>query len=638
MTCTDFVQANATSLLHRGRPLFLDGLNLAWISYGTDFVPSAATGSGLTTYCELAEAMRFVREQGGNALRVWLFAEPHRARRADGSLRDGVVDMVRTMLSLAAEYSVYIVPVLFNGALVRHASDCAIFGDEAELQAVIDTIVVPLATAVRGYSSLAMWEVVNEPEGLLDTSQLTGGTECTDVSTALSCPTSVSQPGWNGACRFGIQQLQRLVNRVAAALRRASPHHLVTMGSWSHCVSTLAPGAVNLWSDACLVAAGGEAAGTLDVHQLHSYPKLDGGTRFHPSAPPMVDAATYGLDRPVLVGEVSTRWVQTPAGGEPTSTARGTTEATLFASLRRRGYAGVFGWAYTCNTQYDGGCVGRSALAEGLRAAAAAADELPAPPTSVPRLRNYQCACGHAANEEHWGYACKDQAAWGKCTAMQDDGACAAWCDNCGEPLSALADARESRHGCIDRVVPASSPPFPLLQLPPPSPPPQLSPPQQSPPLPLPPPLLQPQRLLPPVSEERPAPDAPSALASSRPALPSRPHQAAAAVADQPLVLGGVFFALVVVLLGMRSLSMAKGRRWWRLAEPATRPEAEPEEEPPRRTPADAAPQPPPPPDGKHGPAEVEASSRLPAVRVRTRTDRAASRVDRPEDVELYEL
>ena len=640
MTCTDFVRANATSLLHHGRPIFLDGVNLAWVSFGTDFVPSAATGNGLTTYCGLAEVMRFVREQGGNALRVWLFAEPHKARQADGSLRHGVVEMVRTMLSLAAEYSVYVVPVLFNGALVRHASDCAIIGDEAELQAVIDKVVVPLATAVRGYSSLAMWEVINEPEGLLDTSQLTGGTACTNIATALSCPTAVSQPGWNGQCRFSMQQLQAFVNRVAAALRRASPQHLVTMGSWSHCVSTLAPGAVNLWSDACLVAAGGEAAGTLDVLQLHTYPKLEGGIRFHPYAPTMVDAATYSLDRPIVVGEVSSRWVQTPAGGEPTSTARDATEATLFAALGQRGYAGVFGWAFTCDTQYDGGCVGRSSLAEGLRAAAAAADELPAPPTAVPRLRNYQCSCGGAVDEMHWGYTCKDQASWGKCSVMEA-GACAAWCDNCGEPLSALDDASGSRHGCVDRVVPTQLPPPPPPPPPPPSPPPLSLLPPPPPPLPSPQPSPLPRHLLPPASEKRPSSNAPSDLSSSRPAVPSRPQQQA--VPDQPLILAGLVIALVVSLLAMRTLSRATGRRWWRLAEPATRPE--PEEGPPRRAPADGDAAPQPPLASKHRPAEGgarEAPPPPPAARVRTRTDRE-DLVDRPEgpdsgDVELYEL
>ena len=31
------------------------------------------------THCKLAEAMRFVRNSGGNALRVWLFPEPSKA-------------------------------------------------------------------------------------------------------------------------------------------------------------------------------------------------------------------------------------------------------------------------------------------------------------------------------------------------------------------------------------------------------------------------------------------------------------------------------------------------------------------------------------------------------------------------------
>ena len=124
----------------------------------------------------------------------------------------------------------------------------------------------PLAAALRGFGSLAMYEVVNEPEGVLDTTILDGGTPCTSIAVpATECPGQPSQPGWNtqdpqGNCRFSMLELQRFVNRIAAGLRGTDPYHLVTMGSWSHCVSSWGPGgADNLWRDECLVDAGGDS-------------------------------------------------------------------------------------------------------------------------------------------------------------------------------------------------------------------------------------------------------------------------------------------------------------------------------------------------------------------------------------------
>ena len=127
-----------------------------------------------------------------------------------------------------------------------------------------------------------MWEVINEPEGIVDKdrSDASGG-RCTDVRSVHACARGAHAAdglGWNGECKFHVRTVQRFVNRVTAALRApdaaTGTRQLVTLGSWSYCGSaTAAPaesGARDLWADSCLIAAGGEADGVIDVLQVHT--------------------------------------------------------------------------------------------------------------------------------------------------------------------------------------------------------------------------------------------------------------------------------------------------------------------------------------------------------------------------------
>ena len=329
--------------------------------------------------------MRFVVSHGGNALRLWIFTEPSRLllRGQDGKvngLRGSVITVAQAVLELAAHYGVYIVLVLFNGATVRRSEDCALFAEDSQLNALTFFAIRALAAALRGYESLAMWEVVNEPEGVLD-KNVDSTSDCTDIhAAAVRCPGDANPSGWNNDCRVSVLQLQRFVNRVAAALKAADPNHLVTVGSWSFCMSSALRGgtrAMNVWSSTCLLDAGGMPSGTVDVWQMHTYPKDADGLRFHPGSPVFTAASDYGLDGPIIIGEWSNRWVERPQGGLGRPTAA-LSMAHLSSNAVRRGFAGSFSWSYTCMTRSDGGCVTREVLAEGLEAAAVAAGKLSA--------------------------------------------------------------------------------------------------------------------------------------------------------------------------------------------------------------------------------------------------------------------
>ena len=74
--------------------------------------------------------MRFLVENGGNALRVWLFQEPGQSLQwRDGlvvGLGPGVLRMAQLLLDLALRYDVLLIFVLFNGALLRGSSACSL--------------------------------------------------------------------------------------------------------------------------------------------------------------------------------------------------------------------------------------------------------------------------------------------------------------------------------------------------------------------------------------------------------------------------------------------------------------------------------------------------------------------------------
>ena len=458
----DFVQINYGRLSVGPRPLFLNGINLAWLKWGADFTLGGQHSTpGAEFYCGIERAMRFVRSNGGNAMRVWLFTDPQRQLKWDGSSRllgpaEGVVLMAQTLLETAAHYGVHVVLVLFNGAYLVDAG-CRLFQSDEVLASLIQRVIKPLATALSGYGSLAMYEVINEPEGLIDPKQPPthhgGGTldpSCSDVHGPLmSCPSRQMGPGheagWNKACSFSLSRVQLVINRLAAALHRMDSNHLVTIGTTSFCAMSEGRGfgSRNLFDAACLRDAGGDELGTIDVFQMHTYPRVDNGRSFPSGSPARTPASIYNADAPILIGATSPRWVDKPGGGPSVATVPGLRSADMHVSARENGFAGIFSWAYGCDTRTDGGCVSQSELAAGMRAGAEGKDVRL--PDQLAHIRNYHscdCPADQDKSFELKGRSCAEAAAQGKCQDARTAKLCPGPCANCGEPLQPRFSAR----------------------------------------------------------------------------------------------------------------------------------------------------------------------------------------------------
>ena len=598
--CRAFFDVRDGKLVLGSEPApFLNGLNIAWVRW-QDVAMDPKDPRAAASYCGYERAIRFLVANGGNAVRVWLFTEPDVQLQWTDSgevagLTDGVVLAAKTLLELALHYGVHVILVLWNGALARDAHSCSLYSSNTTAS-LLQHAIRPLAQALRGYESLAMYEVVNEPEGLLDVNAAVepGSLDtCTDTSGLAACCGSSDGPGWNVRCHFPITTLQRFVNVVAAELHAADSNHLVTLGSWSHCSSDASRG-VDLFADKCLIAAGGAPAGVLDVRQLHEYPKEQHGRAFSSAGVTKRDAASFGLGpKPLLIGEISTRWDESKAP-QPKSTHVTMRMSDVYLGAKRRGFAGVFGWAFTCS-QADTGCLGHEELGAGLRAIRhanpltpppaapplAPPPQTPPPPFEAPRsaanvradeaaaahqlrksvcgrlpnappmapyarIRNMRsCDCANGTDASVGGFSCLKQAQWGKCSSVEEVArVCSAWCSNCG---GAPSQTSLPERGCT-KWAPPPSPPPPAS--PPPPPPPSPCPP---PPIPAPPPL--------------PPPPCPPTPALPPPSLPPATTQAGASAVLALSLVGGLFnlvFVLACLPRAVRwrqAISERRGRR-----------------------------------------------------------------------------
>ena len=119
----------------------------------------------------------------------------------------------------------------------------------------------------------------------------------------------------------------------SARLTLPHPPTCPTTPSHSTPCSFYSKPAKNWYSDAELVAAGGDADGTLDFYQVHSYPDWgDAADEFNSNIMPFFQPKSFWrLDKPLLVGEF---WDAVGGKGE------GSLTADAWAKLFQDGYEG----------------------------------------------------------------------------------------------------------------------------------------------------------------------------------------------------------------------------------------------------------------------------------------------------------
>ena len=316
---------SGTDLMYNGKKIFFSGTNLAWSDYNSDVGDSPLNENAWR------KAVEGTRAAGGNAIRWWLFNNMSQSPEIDQSthlvsgLKENTIANMKKALDIAEEYGVMVSMCLFSHNLMEPnqwglynekldiTANEKLFEDEGTA-AFITNVLNPVVKAIGNHKALMTWEVFNEPEGM----------------------TSV---GWT-AKKLDKAVLQKFTNKIAAAIHTANPELLVSTGS------------VNIkyqswWNDAELIAAGGEAKGTLDFFQTHYYPYYQDNTvsPFINSAAQM--ATTYGYDsKPMIIGEFpASGW----KGDTYTASMAAKTQISTEECYRKAfdgGYAGALAWQY----------------------------------------------------------------------------------------------------------------------------------------------------------------------------------------------------------------------------------------------------------------------------------------------------
>lgn len=342
-----------------GQDLFLNGGNIAWVRFARD------VGPGFTNLRQFEEIFSEVQANGGNTLRFWLHTNGSATpawsgNRVVGPGR-GTIDDLRAILDLAWEHEVGLMLTLWSHDLLRQRygrtlteRNKAFLSDPALLQTYIDNALIPMVEALREHPAIVAWEIFNEPEGISE------------------------EHGWPEWDEVPMADLQRAINRMAGAIKRTDPTAKVTNGAASMSTTTdasaskasharphdqLSPDAraqlrdqlsrkydhdftaataeaiyhqltqsanYNYYTDARLIAAGGDPDGTLDFYTVHYYTWF--GTGLSPFHHPF---DRWNLDKPMVVAEF---FLPDDTFGIPWD--------DLYATLYESGYAGALGWQW----------------------------------------------------------------------------------------------------------------------------------------------------------------------------------------------------------------------------------------------------------------------------------------------------
>ncbi len=304
-------------LVHNGQPLFLSGMNLAWLNFADDL--------GNFNEALFTQRMDDLSEAGGNTCRWWLHTNGSKSPQFNS---EGVVSGIhaddlsnlKIALDIAYERGITMMLCLWsfdmlqdNAGAANWPRNKALIEDAQKTQAYIDNALIPMVESVKGHPGIIAWEIFNEPEGMNQ-----------DVAWA----------GWTTQ-KTNTTAIQQFINLTAGAIHRTDPEAKVSNGSWNILVLSDVGSFTNYYTDEKLIAAGGDADGTLDFYMVHYYPEHF-GTTMSPFHNP---ASHWGLDKPLVIGEFSAKGISTPNGGGSTLTPE-----QAYAYAIENGYAGALSW------------------------------------------------------------------------------------------------------------------------------------------------------------------------------------------------------------------------------------------------------------------------------------------------------
>eukprot|EP01095_Lingulamoeba_sp_RSL-Kostka_P008491 TRINITY_DN2862_c2_g1_i1.p2 TRINITY_DN2862_c2_g1~~TRINITY_DN2862_c2_g1_i1.p2 ORF type:complete len:355 (+),score=104.36 TRINITY_DN2862_c2_g1_i1:79-1065(+) len=308
---------------------------MAWWDYGADFMNEDDTKI-LEIYSETFEE---IKKNDGNSIRIWLFCggDYYPMFNSSGYVigtdpTNSMIKNLDTLLTSAETYGISVFFSIWNLAVTPSDNLIGLIQDNAKLESFFNIVLIPMVKALSHYDSFSGLEIINEPEGsiIIEKSNI----QCQDTTILRN-----SGAGWVGNL-LHMKDIQSFINLHSSVIHQydSTDSVLVTLGSWNAkaCNDAL-PNSFNYYTDECLITAGNQSNGYLDVYEVHSY-SYNG--KYDNESPFLNTYSDYDLDKPLIVGEFS----QDEGAGRSIE--------ELYQYVYCNGYSGS--WAWQLNSSGEG--------------------------------------------------------------------------------------------------------------------------------------------------------------------------------------------------------------------------------------------------------------------------------------------
>jgi len=271
---------------------FVNGINIAWIHFGRDIGvdPFFSEKEYRLDKDKFIEVLDFVQEQGGNVIRWWyhtngstnpIFDKNQKVAKNPVFFHDDV----KILLGLAHDRGLKVQLCLWSFDMLKKqwgvdaVANKKLLTHDDFMKAYIDNALLPLVNFIGDHPGLFAYEIFNEPEG-------------------MTMQYAANWPDFEE--RITIKDIQRFINKTVGAVRRAQPNVKITNGALGFLtnIEDKANGFWNAYTDAQLVAQGGDKKGYLDFYNIHFYTWARAkGSPFHN------DFDTSKIDKKAIIGE-----------------------------------------------------------------------------------------------------------------------------------------------------------------------------------------------------------------------------------------------------------------------------------------------------------------------------------------------
>ncbi|WP_299252174.1 T9SS type A sorting domain-containing protein [uncultured Aquimarina sp.] len=302
---------------------FVNGINIAWVNFGKDVGLDPDFQTQYHPDMEkFNEIMTAVSDAGGNVIRWWYHTNGSTNPVFDDDKKVTAnpaffYDDIKSILDLAASKDLKIQICLWSFDMLKDqwnvdaAANKKLLTEEIYFQSYIDNALLPLVNEIGDHPGLYAWEIFNEAEGM----------------------TVEYGNHWAGFIeRVSIVDVQKFINKTAAAIRAEQPNVKITNGALGFLTSIddQEKGYENLYSDEKLKEKGGEEKGYLDFYNIHYYnwAGMD-GSPFHNEYNP------EKLDKEAVIAEYY-----------PDDTF-GVSSVDMIISLMQNGWHGSLLWSWT---------------------------------------------------------------------------------------------------------------------------------------------------------------------------------------------------------------------------------------------------------------------------------------------------